>query len=214
MDIVSLLGADDTGAPVPSQLLPASRSTRALQHAMVAADALPDPAAAGTHELAFLAALPPLGYVTYSLEPCEDNLLFPTLPQANTATAARAARPLLVRPGAGPSAASPAPSESAAAAAAAAATSRVAEWAPGAAMPLPDLAGVGAGLQPDGRLTVGQDGLAVTLEAASGRIVALRNGRATTELSTSAVRFRVGMLGQVQIRSNLLDCPPGTGISR
>lgn len=194
MDIVSLLGADDTGAPVPSQLLPTSRTTRALQHAMVAADALPDPAAAGTQELAFLAALPPLGYVTYSLEPCEDNLLFRTKPQANTATAARAARPSLVRPGAGASVASPAPSESMAAAAATAATSRVTEWAPGAARSLPDLEGVGAGLQPDGLLTVGQDGLAVTLEAASGRIVALRNGRATTELSTSAVRFRVERL--------------------
>ena len=194
---MSLLGADDTGAPVHSQLLPASRSTRALQHAMVAADALPDPAAAGTHELAFLAALPPLGYVTYSLEPCEDILQSPTKPQANAATAARAARPLLVRPGKGSPVASPAPSESAAAVAAAAATSRVTEWAPGAARPLPDLAGVGAGLQPDGRLTVGQDGLAVTLEAASGRIVALRNGRATTELSTSAVRFRVRCTGRL-----------------
>ncbi|KAK9842267.1 hypothetical protein WJX81_003590 [Elliptochloris bilobata] len=61
---------DDTGAPVSAQLLPASRATRALQAALAAANALPDPAAAGTHELAFVATLPPLGYATYSLQPC------------------------------------------------------------------------------------------------------------------------------------------------
>ena len=178
--------ADDTGAPVPAQLLPASAATRRLQAALAAADALPDPAAAASHELAFLAALPPLGYVTYSLEPCDDA----------DADAARAqprdgARPLLARPGgreqpgvgdaldpgAGCGTRRGAP----------AAASRVVEWAPGSGS-APGLAGLGARLGPDGRLTLGYGGLALSLEAASGRVVALRSGGMATELSTSAVR--------------------------
>lgn len=174
--------ADDRGAPVPAQLLPASRSTLALQAALAAANALPDPAAAGAHELAFVATLPPLGYVTYSLEPCSDA----GHPGEDAKSGRpRGPRPLLVRPGAGARAEN-LDAGVCARGGVAAAGSRVTEWAPGQDA-VPDLAGVGAGVGRDGRLSLGSGRLALVLEAATGRTVALRAGNAATELSTSAV---------------------------
>ena len=173
--------ADDRGAPVPAQLLPASRSTLALQAALAAADALPDPAAAGAHELAFVATLPPMGYVTYALEPCSDAGHLGDVASSGPG----AARPLLERPGAG-ARADTLDAGVCARGGVAAAGSRVMEWAPGRDA-VPDLAGVGAGVGRDGRLNVGSGRLALVLDAATGRTVALRAGNAATELSTSAV---------------------------
>ena len=184
--------ADDRGAPVPSQLLLASRSTLALQVALAAANALLDPAAAGAHELAFVATLPPLGYVTYSLEPCSDA----GYPSKDPEGSPRAARPLLERPGASKLAENPGAGVCARGRAAAA-SSRVTEWAPGRDA-VPDLAGVGAGGGRDGRLSVGSGRLALVLDAATGRTVALRAGNAATELSTSAVGARASQRARGQ----------------
>ena len=196
--------ADDRGAPVPAQLLPASRSTLGLQAAMAAADVLPDPAAAGKHELAFVATLPPLGYVTYSLEPCSDAEHDGEDPDSGP----RAPRSLLVRPGAGARAETPR-ARVCARGGAAAASSRVTEWAPGRGA-APDLAGVGSGVGREGRLSLGSGRLALVLEAATGRTVALRTGNAVTELSTSAVGFCVRK-GMHRYGGCAASCADGAG---
>ena len=59
--------ADADGKTVKSQLLPISNATQDLQHAMLAADILPSLRSAASHELAFLADVPPLGYATYTI---------------------------------------------------------------------------------------------------------------------------------------------------
>ena len=59
--------ADAEGHEVEAQLLPVSNSTRALQSALVQSASVPDASGAASHELAFLARLPPLGYSTFTL---------------------------------------------------------------------------------------------------------------------------------------------------
>ena len=59
--------ADGEGKTVKSQLLPVSNATVDLQQAMLAADILPNLRSAASHELAFIADVPSLGYATYTI---------------------------------------------------------------------------------------------------------------------------------------------------
>ena len=56
-----------------SQLLPISNATADLQSAMLAADILPNQRSSASHELAFMAELPPLGYTTYTISEGSDR---------------------------------------------------------------------------------------------------------------------------------------------
>ena len=69
--LLSLLccGSDASGETVQSQLLPVSNATMDLQNIMQQADILDNLTAAASFELAFIAAVPPLGYTTYTLSP-------------------------------------------------------------------------------------------------------------------------------------------------
>ena len=68
--------ADADGKKVKSQLLPISNATQDLQQAMLAADILPSLRSAASHELAFIALVPPLGYATYTIS-AERNSAHP-----------------------------------------------------------------------------------------------------------------------------------------
>ena len=59
--------ADGDGKVIKAQLLPISNATADLQGAMLAAEILPDLRAAASHELAFMATVPPLGYAEYTI---------------------------------------------------------------------------------------------------------------------------------------------------
>ena len=59
--------ADADGKTVKTQLLPISNATEDLQLAMLAAEILPNLRSAASYELAFMAAVPPLGYATYTI---------------------------------------------------------------------------------------------------------------------------------------------------
>ena len=65
--------ADADGKTVKSQLLPISEATQDLQQAMLAADILPSLRSVASHELAFLACVPPLGYATYTISAERDS---------------------------------------------------------------------------------------------------------------------------------------------
>ena len=56
---------------MPSQLIPLNGATRALQEAYHQEGLLPDTAAAGVAEVAFLAQMPPLGHVAFILKPVD-----------------------------------------------------------------------------------------------------------------------------------------------
>ncbi len=65
-----------------AQLLPVSDSTVALQAAMLKAEILPDLRAAATHELAFVAEVPALGYATFTVAPGRGNAAAPATQRA------------------------------------------------------------------------------------------------------------------------------------
>ena len=65
--------SDGKGKAVKSQLLPISNATADLQSAMLAADILPSMRSSASHELAFMAELPPLGYTTYTISEVSDR---------------------------------------------------------------------------------------------------------------------------------------------
>ena len=65
--------SDGKGKAVRSQLLPVSNATADLQSAMLAADILPNQRSSASHELAFMAELPPLGYTTYTISEGSDR---------------------------------------------------------------------------------------------------------------------------------------------
>ncbi len=62
-------GPDASGQVLESQLVPVSNATVDLQNIMLQADILDNLTAAASYELAFIAAVPPLGYTTYTLTP-------------------------------------------------------------------------------------------------------------------------------------------------
>ena len=65
--------SDGKGKAVKSQLLPISNATADLQSAMLAADILPSMRSSASHELAFMAELPPLGHTTYTISEGSDR---------------------------------------------------------------------------------------------------------------------------------------------
>ena len=65
--------SDGKGKAVGSQLLPISNATADLQSAMLAADILPNLRSSASHELAFMAELPPLGYTSYTISEGSDR---------------------------------------------------------------------------------------------------------------------------------------------
>jgi len=77
--------ADGDGTNVKSQLLPISNATEDLQKAMLAAEILPNMRSAASHELAFIATVPPLGYSTYTIS-VDDDTAQPELTSAQPST--------------------------------------------------------------------------------------------------------------------------------
>ena len=65
--------SDGKGKAVKSQLLPISNATADLQSAMLAAGILLSLRSSASHELAFMAELPPLGYTTYTIAEGSDR---------------------------------------------------------------------------------------------------------------------------------------------
>lgn len=60
------------GSPVPSQLIPVSNATWALQQVYVN-HSLAHGSHAGDAEIAFISDIPPVGYSVYTLEPAQEN---------------------------------------------------------------------------------------------------------------------------------------------
>ena len=65
--------ADADGEPVKAQIVPVSNATADLQAAMLAAGILPSMRAAASHELVFIAHVPPLGYTSFTVAPASEE---------------------------------------------------------------------------------------------------------------------------------------------
>ena len=65
--------ADADGKHVKAQLVPVSNATADLQAAMLAADILPSARPAASHELVFIAHVPPLGYTSFTVAPASED---------------------------------------------------------------------------------------------------------------------------------------------